>query len=283
MAVFDRIVIVDWSAQATPKRGPDSIWTYALGDAEAVNHPTRSATWSALLESLRAGGRTLVGFDFPLGYPAAFAARAQFAGAAPWAATWEHLAASITDDDRNRNNRWDVAADINRRLGELRFWGVPPRWASPHLTVRKPSALSEFRIVERRLKQQGRHPFSVWQLLGAGSFGSQALTGIPVVHRLRNHPDLRTRARVWPFETGLTIDPTAHQAEAIVIAEVWPSAVSFDHIDHPIKDARQVIALARHYAALDAGGDLAPLFRPSLDAAAAREVVDEEGWILGVP
>jgi precorrin-8X/cobalt-precorrin-8 methylmutase len=227
-------VIVDWSAQATPKRGPDSIWSYTLGDGDAVNHRTRSDTSSALVELLRLPGRTLVGFDFPLGYPAGLAARAQFesVGGVPWSATWEHLAANITDDDRNRNNRWAVAADLNRRLGELRFWGVPSPRASPHLTVRKPSGLSEFRIVERRLKQQGRHPFSVWQLLGAGSVGSQALTGIPVVHRLRHHPDLRMRARVWPFETGFTTDPTAHHADAIVIAEVWPSAISFDHIDH---------------------------------------------------
>jgi hypothetical protein len=282
VSLFDRIVIVDWSAQATPKRGPDSIWSYTTGDPDAVNHRTRAAASTALIDLLRAPGRTLVGFDFPLGYPAGFAAGALLEGAMPWSAVWEHLAAVVTDDDRNRNNRWDVAADLNRRLGERRFWGVPPSQASTDLTVRKPVGLDEFRIVERRLKELHMHPASTWQLLGAGSVGSQALTGIPVVHRLRNHPDLRHRARVWPFETGLTDDPTSHCSEAIVLAEVWPSAIPFRHIDHDVKDAKQVIALARHYAELDADDRLAAMFRPDLDPATANLVVDEEGWILAV-
>lgn len=282
MALFDRIVIVDWSAQAEPKSGADSIWTFTHGDVDAVNHRTRAAASIALIDLLRAPGPTLVGFDFPLGYPTGFSLDAQLEGPAPWAAAWEHLAASITDDDRNRNNRWAVAADLNSRLGELRFWGVPPSQASSHLTVRKPAGLDEFRTVERRLKQQHQHPASTWQLLGAGSVGSQALTGIPVVHRLRHHPDLRDRARVWPFETGLTVDPGVHHPQAVVIAEVWPSAIPFSHIDHAVKDAQQVIALARHYAELDENGHLAAMFRPDLDPATAAVVVDEEGWILGV-
>ena len=42
-----------------------------------------------------------------------------------------------------------------------------------------------------------------WKLLGAGSVGGQALTGIPVVRALRDDPRWRDEARVWPFETGL--------------------------------------------------------------------------------
>jgi hypothetical protein len=122
----------------------------------------------------------------------------------------------------------------------------------------------------------------VWQLLGAGSVGSQVLTGIPVVHHLRHHVALRDRARVWPFETGLATTPAADVDDAIVIAEVWPSSIPFDHVDHPVKDARQVIALAHHLAALDAAGSLGPLFVPSLTASEAAAVVAEEGWVLGL-
>ncbi|HEY7626033.1 MAG TPA: hypothetical protein VH761_03155 [Ilumatobacteraceae bacterium] len=280
--MFDRIVIVDWSAAATPKRGKDSIWTYAHGDLAAINHPTRTATLGVLVELLRTPGCTLIGFDFPLGYPAGFAAQARLGDGEPWEATWRYLTDHVTDDERNRNNRWDVAAALNVRLGELRFWGVPPRRAGEHLTIRKPPLVDEFRVAESRLKKRGLHPFSTWHLLGAGSVGSQTLTGIPVVHRLRHHPDLQPRTRIWPFETGLTSNPSGHHPEAIVIAEVWPSALAHDPTLHPIKDACQVMTLARHYADLDATGALAPLFQPQLTADEARRVVGEEAWILGV-
>jgi hypothetical protein len=280
--VFDRIVVVDWSAAAAPKLGPDSIWTYCHADDVAINHATRAAAFVALVDLLRQPGRTLVGFDFPLGYPAGFATAAGLSGPTPWQAAWHHLADHLVDDDRNRNNRWDVAADLNRRLGQRRFWGVPRRHADDDLTVRKPPLVDEYRIVESRLRQTGLRPFSTWQLLGAGSVGSQTLTGIPIVHSLRQHPDLMARSRIWPLETGLTTDPTAHDRDAIVIAEVWPSAISHDATLHAVKDACQVMTLARYFAGLDRAGDLAGHFQPTLDADTTAKVVGEEAWVLGV-
>ena len=280
--MFDRIVIVDWSAAAAPKLGTDSIWSYSHGDQAAVNHRTRRASLTALVDLLRRPGRTLLGFDFPLGYPAGFAAAARLDGPTPWQATWHYLADHILDDDRNRNDRWSVAADLNQRLGERRFWGVPPRHASEHLTIRKPRIIDEYRVVESRLRESGLHPFSTWQLLGAGSVGSQTLTGVPVVHSLRHHPAFAERTRIWPFETGLIADPTTHHRDAIVIAEVWPSAIPHDRTLHIVKDACQVMTLARHYALLDAAGALAAHFQPKLDAATAMNVVSEEAWVLGV-
>ena len=49
-----------------------------------------------------------------------------------------------------------------------------------------------------------------------------------------------------------------------------------------MKDAGQVIALARRLAELDAAGDLADRFAPALDPAIVGDVLDEEGWILDV-
>ncbi|MGB8861060.1 MAG: hypothetical protein WCC60_17510, partial [Ilumatobacteraceae bacterium] len=147
----------------------------------------------------------------------------------------------------------------------------------------KPPELPPDRVAEQRLRTHGLHPFSPWQLLGAGSVGSQTLTGIPVAHHIRHHSELSPRTRVWPFETGLTADPTrgsGSAADAIVIAEIWPSAIAFDHVDHVVKDARQVIALAHHLAGLDATGSLGPAFGLALDPATARRVIDEEGWVL---
>jgi precorrin-8X/cobalt-precorrin-8 methylmutase len=133
--------------------------------------------------------------------------------------------------------------------------------------------LPRWRTAEQRLREGGRHPFSVWQLLGAGSVGSQALTGIPVVRRLRHHPLLSDRSAVWPFETGLGLD---HPAD-VVFAEVWPSSIPFDHVAHPVKDARQVVALAHHLARRQSVGDLRP---PVLTEDEEREVTAEEGWVL---
>lgn len=288
--MFDRVLVVDWSANAAPKRGADSIWIAQVDVAsgrcsEPANPPTRADAREQLEAVLSQPGRTLAGFDFPLGYPAGFAAAAGLDGAAPWAATWGHLRREIADDDRNRNNRWAVAAELNRRLGTGWFWGVPPRHAGRHLGIRKPPLSvppAEWRACERALiAMAGGNPMSCRQLLGAGSVGSQALTGIPVLAALRTHASIGERVRVWPFEA---IDPAPHR---IVFAEVWPSFLPsdvIDAVDHPVKDARQVTALARHLATLDREGALSAWFdragTPHLDAATAEQVTREEGWVL---
>lgn len=291
--MFDRIVVVDWSANNAPKTGADSIWVSDLdtrsGLQSTINHPTRARARDALTAIADAPGRTLIGFDFPFGYADGFADAAGFdrvSGRAAWEAAWQFLAAEVVDDEHNRSNRFRVAADLNRRIGTLQFWGAPPSQAGPHLTSTRPGtpqrpggALPRFRRVEERLRAGGQHPFSAWQLLGAGSVGSQALTGIPVVHHLRHHPRLAHRARIWPFETGLMREPALEVADAIVLAEVWPSAIGFSHVDHPVKDARQVIALAQWLAGRDVDGSLAGDFAPDADA----DVTLEEGWVLGVP
>jgi precorrin-8X/cobalt-precorrin-8 methylmutase len=200
----------------------------------------------------------------------------------PWRATWDHLTANLLDEPTNRNNRWDVAADLNRRLDAHWFWGVPNTRASDWLRPTKSATegLPEFRRAEVALHELGLRPFSPRQLLGAGSVGSQALTGIPAVQRLRTHPQLMHRTRVWPFETGLVNEPAADVVDAIVVAEVWPSAIAFDHLDHPVKDARQVTALVAHLGALDADGALAAMFAPAGALAHRAEVETEEGWVL---
>jgi precorrin-8X/cobalt-precorrin-8 methylmutase len=275
----DVIIIVDWSASSTPTRGADSIWSYELATAAGndprppINHRTRHAATVHIESRLRAsaGQRVLLGFDFAFGYPAGFARAVGFTGAAPWEAIWQHLSLHITDDERNRNNRWAVATELNRRLGHTHFWGAPPRHASAHLTTTKPLhfALAEFRRSEVHLRAAtGKRPFSAWQLLGIGAVGSQTLMGIPILQRLRVADRLSDRTHVWPFETGFTADPWAGRRDGIVLAEVWPSAIEFGHIGHPIKDAQRA-----------ADGSLGEAFRPLMSAADASTAM-EEGWVL---
>jgi precorrin-8X/cobalt-precorrin-8 methylmutase len=286
--VFDTIVIVDWSARATPARGTDSIWVaahdVATGSVRLTNPPTRATAIAQLMHEFAAPRRVLAGFDFSFGLPSGFAAAAGLRGDHPWQCLWEYLGREIVDDERNRNNRWQVAADLNRRLGSPHFWGTPAGRSGPHLPIRKPApettTLPEFRETELRLKAAGRHPFSGWQLLGAGSVGSQSLTGLAALQRLRTDPRLDSRVRVWPFETGFTEHPCDGRTDAIVLAEVWPSAIEFDHVPHAVKDARQVQALADAFAQLVRDGTLAGRFAPPLALDIAEKAAREEGWVL---
>ncbi len=282
MSTFRHHVVVDWSGNARPKTGADSIW---VSHPTPTNPPTRSAAFDHLVSLLQAtDGPVLLGFDFPLGYPRGFARAARLGGpGAPWERAWRHLSASIVDGADNANNRWQVAADLNERIGSLWFWGVAPSAAGPHLTRHKPLtelAVPELRHAEVRLRGDGWRPFPTRHLLGAGSVGSQTLTGIPVVQRLRTHPELAHRVQVWPFETGLTLPVL--QPTAIVIAEIWPTLVPHAHIDHPVKDARQVTALSQHLAALNAAGSLPALFSPQVTPDERDDIVAEEGWVLGL-
>jgi precorrin-8X/cobalt-precorrin-8 methylmutase len=117
-------------------------------------------------------------------------------------------------------------------------------------------------------------------LLGAGSVGGQALTGIPVVRALRDDPRWIDRVRIWPFETGLR----APEEGAAVIAEVYPSLWAVSPAAGETKDAAQVRSVARFFAASDGSGELAALFAgdPSLTPEQRFRVETEEAWTLGV-
>jgi precorrin-8X/cobalt-precorrin-8 methylmutase len=292
--LFDVYLMVDWSAAAVPRLGKDSIWVYRLersgGRLKATarrNVATRLAARALLLallrESLAAGRSILAGFDFPFGYPQGFAARLGLPGP-PWRAVWDLLAAELVEEAENGNNRFAVAARLNQRLGGAApFWGCPRAAAGRFLGMthhRQHAAmgLAEHRLADRRLSG----PQPVWKLAGAGSAGSQALTGIPVVRWLRDHPTLARATRVWPFETGLALPPRGTRGR-VVLTEIYPSLVPAAERRGEVRDSAQVRAIARHFAALDDTGRLASLFAgdPTLTAAERQAVEREEGWVLG--
>jgi precorrin-8X/cobalt-precorrin-8 methylmutase len=279
MPLFDAYVAVDWSAHKRPKTGANSIWICSAGGPPENPSTREEATErvrALLREHVSAGRRVLVGFDFAYGYPQGFAA-ALGAGKEPWRRVWEHLGREIADDPTNRSNRFDVAVALNERLDAPAFWGWPTR--DDRLPSRKPQqrVLPEFRATERFLGAGGHRPFSVWQLAGHGSVGSQALVGIPRVLSLRDDAELAPVSAVWPFETGFAV-PTAQ----VVHAEIWPSLVATRGL-HPVQDADQVASVVARWAALDAADALAPLFEApgGLSEDDAEAAVREEGWILG--
>jgi hypothetical protein len=306
-ALFHSYVMVDWSAAATPKTGPDSIWIGWVsdgGESQTANLATRDRAVSFIVDVSTGLPRpTLIGFDFPLGYPAGTAAALGLIaseagpttgprddGAPPWKPTWQTLSALIDDDHLNRNNRFEVASALNERCGAGAgpFWGVPPARATANLSATKLPGfpyrcaagvtLEEFRRTERHLRARGGRVQSGWQLFGVGSVGSQALTGIPAVEKLR--AEMAGPVCVWPLETGLRVPDVSDIG--VVVAEIWPGLFVVERSRHPVKDAAQVLAVVDTLRRLDAVGALSPWFRPAVDADAVGEIVGEEAWILGV-
>jgi molybdopterin-guanine dinucleotide biosynthesis protein B len=278
LAVFDRVIVADWSAANLPTSATmraNSIWI-GCADAEGGaewHHRTRAAAEDhlrALIETAQGAGlRLLIGFDFAMGYPAGFAARITGQAAAP--ALWARLAREIDDAPDNRNNRFAVAARLNAIFapGPGPFWSHPSGQSWPGLPARRQGidypalGLAEFRAAEAAAPGAK----SPWMLFNPGSVGSQSLLGLPMIHRLAARPG----TGVWPFP--------GWEGAPVVLAEVYPSLLAgpvarLALAEGLVTDQAQVRLLARALWRLAQAGRLAPL----LDAPA---IAAEEGWILG--
>jgi hypothetical protein len=290
MRLFDRIIIVDWSASTRPKLGRDSIWIgiHTKDAAQQKNLPTRAAARDflekLLSDSVDHDVRTLVGFDFPLGFPSGFASYIGSKGA-NWKTVWQALSSKMKDGPANANNRFEVANALNESIsGEpYPFWGLPKNQRHKFLSSRKSTTLrllEDFRHTDKRAK--GAH--SIWKLYYSGCVGSQALTGIPVASYLRYHSYLKDHCMVWPFEDGFH---APLKQSKIVIAEVFPSLLQ-PLLGKPwnkkTRDKEQVRDLAKHYFQLDQDGHLRQLFAGprNLSVDELRTAVTEEGWILPI-
>jgi hypothetical protein len=301
--LFESYVMVDWSAAAKPTEGADSIWIGALTpDArfrmrfDAINPPTRAKAKEILTDVLtrltRRGDRVLVGFDFSLGYPEGTAAALGLKGdMPPWKRLASFLMREMKDRADNTNNRYPLAARMNRMIsGEaFPFWGVTSR--KDVVTTLGPKRsrthgmddLAEFRQAERWARaHHGVRPHSVWKLAYTGAVGSQSLTGIPIAMALR---EAFACSLIWPFETGWrTLDADALEGVQLVFAEVYPSLVQVAPEKGEVRDRAQVRALAESFLQRDSKATLAEAFAPpeGFPQEAIQAVVAEEGWILGV-
>lgn len=273
MSGFDTVVMVDWSARSAPspaKPTKDAIFMgVSRRGREIVSyHRTRMAAMRALTGLLdgevRADRRVLVGFDFPFGYPKGFAE--VVVGSSDPLDLWTWMARVIEDDDRNRNNRWEVARRLNMMFpGIGPFWGCPAAVASDLLpakgSARHGHGMDERREVERRLPRAQ----SCWKLFTTGSVGSQVLMGLPHVQALRRR-----------YGTDLSVSPFEGTDTPIVLAEIYPglidAAVKARVGAGEILDAEQVRLVARAFSRLEAGALNAML----------QDGNREEGWILGL-
>lgn len=298
--LFDAYIVADWTAAESKKLGDNSVWIgVAKRDvrfrlySETHNVATR-AEGEALLASILAdhrkrGDRVLVGFDFNLGYPAGTATRLGLEGS-PWRALWSFIGKNVVDKPDNTNNRYQVAAKMNRLMtGEAwPLWGAPASQAQRWLTTTKPpegagADIPEFRATEEAARKGKLQPKSVWQMHGAGAVGGQTLVGIPVVTRLLEK--MGPSGAVWPFGTGWR-ELGAEDVEPLsaLIVEVWPSLYAAKPQPGEFKDQAQVRVTAEALAALDDAGTLGKAFAPPKSASPEliERVESEEGWILGV-
>lgn len=294
MALFDTHIVVDWSARSTPSPArptKDSIWLAAARDGTVARpayvrtrHAAISRLTGMIASELAARRRVLVGFDFPFGYPAGVARH--LAGREDAFALWAWLAERVEDDDANANNRYAVAAEINRRYpGVGPCWGRPAARRYPDVPTRASERSDQDdHPAERRIADEhATGAKTVWQLAYTGSVGSQVLLGIPALERLRAAPALAGNVAVWPFHGGLAVPD-----KPVVFAELYPSlirrAVARNAGRGEIPDRAQVRVNAHAFARVDADGALAPFFGgPSaLTKAQRRLVATEEAWVLGV-
>jgi hypothetical protein len=293
--LFNAYVMVDWSAASKPSTGADSVWIGVLKRDvrfrmafESHNPATRAEAEKLIAGILddraKRSERTLLGFDFALGFPRGLASGLKLPGDAPWLAVWNQIDRMVKDKADNTNNRFGVGSEINRRLtgGPFPFWGLPPKDALTTLQPKRgrdhgPGDLPEFRHAELAAKSAA----PIWKLYYQGAVGGQAILGIPMARRLKlAHGE---RMKVWPFETGFKALTEADLAGVdVVAAEVFPSLAKAAPQAGENKDLAQVRALAEHFSRLDDKGDLAALFAPPKAAAKVlHDAEREEGWILG--
>jgi molybdopterin molybdotransferase len=263
---FDTVVMVDWSAgnDRGPRPTKDAIWIGVQRGAAAEepvyqrNRQEAERWLEAFLTAERAEGRrVLVGFDFPFGYPAGFAAA--LCGSFDPLDLWDWFEARIEDDPK-ANNRFDLAAEINLGLGS----GQGPFWFNTlsrdieGLPRNKDGYANPF-PEKRRCENLAKGAFTCWQIGGAGAVGGQVMMGLPVLARLRR----KFEVAVWPFQ-ALTAP--------IAFVEIWPSLTAGPAPEGMIKDAWQVQQIARQVAQL-----------PSARLDALLDVdAPEEGWIFGL-
>jgi hypothetical protein len=298
--LFDSYVMVDWSAASKPATGADSIWIGALTPDSRLklafkssNPPTRAKALEELADllgrCLKRGDRVLLGMDFPLGFPAGTASALKLKGEAPWRSIRDFLLKEMKDKPDNSNNRFSLAAQMNRRISEgpFPFWGCSKKDELTTLAIKKvrehgPKEIAEFRITEDNIADTRKaRPQPVWKIAYAGAVGGQTLTGLPAIERLREKfPTLK----IWPFEIPLgKLDEEAMGDARIVVAEIYPMLLTTQVGASEIKDEAQVRTIAEWFAERDANGKLAALFasEAKLTDAQKRSVTQEEGWILG--
>lgn len=299
---FDCFIAIDWSARNAPspvKPHKDAIW---LAEANASKERVTTRYFRTRLDCMdyltaklkrqvKKGERTFIGFDLNFGYPQGTAKALRLKKDLPWKNLWKLIHQLVKDDRKNRNNRFSVGAELNRRikapLGP--FWGVPAGQSGILLGPKKdfnyPIQAKKVVLAEKRIVEQRNHKLQPgWKLAYTGSVGSQALMGIPYLYRLRFlETTLKDHGLVWPFESGFGEEPLSETNDLLLYAEIWPSLIERPNKDS-IPDREQVKTYVKWLLARQKGGTLGQLFAQPAGLSPEEEIasIREEGWVLGL-
>jgi len=310
MPLFETYMFVDWSARnALTSKNPskDSIWVgeFSLDSNELTENYFRGRCecFDSIVDRLsyhfKRNHRILLGFDFAYGYPQGLASALYLPTGtrAAWWNIWTEISSRVKDDEKNTNNRFIAASDLNGIVGSGDggpFWGVPKGQATDDLHSNSPGFpfraqngvdLKRLRLAEIRLPQVQE----TWKLYGTGSVGGQSLVGIPYLLRLRRSVDFVQRSAVWPFETNFIATPTPPTGPFIIHAEIWPGVVKeavasiAENQPAAIRDQIQVRAMCQWAADLDLRNELGRSFDmpEGLEKRQIKTCIEQEGWILG--
>ncbi|SHE38669.1 molybdopterin molybdotransferase [Ferrithrix thermotolerans DSM 19514] len=306
--MFETIMVVDYSASSRPKTGKDTIWLGVIRapfeGVELYNPPTRfrlsEIIKAVVKDSVDDQHRALLALDFAISYPASFIETfyrctrglATHEDSNPFSVNllpteivhlYLYLERSVVDDSKNRNNRFDVASELNRAIGQRVFWGHPTRhssqpWLYAHKDKRSLELIGEYRNCDQGARTISGRRFisSPFQLYGAGSVGSQSILGIARLMRLaRELQDQGVAIDLWPYPMQ-SIAPAP-----LTLCEWWPSMIQLPDVYNGPKDRQQVICSCKYLSKLQDSGELTQLLND--------RILDKdnpsylEGAILGVP
>ena len=293
--MFDTVIAVDWSARSTPSPvtpSKDAIYLCVSRLDEGTSqhpeyfrtrHEAMARIHTLLDKEMAAGRRSFIGFDFNFGYPSGFAK--QLTGRTDFNSVWKWLSERIKDGPDNKNNRFEVAAEINSQFpGIGPFWGAPNSLrleGLPHKgSVRCGHGMEEWRQSDLASKTAQ----SAWKLYTTGSVGSQALLGITYLYKLKRW--LGGRGAVFPLETGSQILDCP-----VVIGEIYPSFYQIEY-KMPLKEKypNQLYHILDACQVRQVCDRFAYLMQTKMHAShlfdiksVKKSVLKEEGWIVGVP
>jgi len=320
MPLFAYYIMVDWSGgNSRSSNRPNCIWI-AHGSAnnqEPVTEspPSRTEAIQRVEQLLRhfyqenKHACALACFDFGFSFPRGLASHLPipWPNCQPWQRLWNHLDTHIKDDigtrvgrlPTNKSNRFDVANNLNHLIQQDMlgpFWCVDPNWRDHQVAAgfqvnipqNQPIAFvsnAGFQIPLYRIVDQVIQSDFPFRLFGNGSVGSQMLTGIPRLQRIRQSQVLARfgKIKVWPFETGWATPVDGGWLDhdvRLLLAEIYPSVRP--PLDDEIVDRGQVRAMWHWARDLDNGNNLRARFeRPNgLNDEQDVTVRGEEGWVL---
>ena len=293
--VFTAYLSVTWHPGSRPTRGKNSVWWCSVerGRSGKVTHELKNpSTRVKALEQIgdifsdwvARGVSGIACFDFPFGFPRGFG-QEMGVRVPRWRGSWELVAGRVRDEQIGKkwNNRFEVADSLNRMMpSEGPFWAHPPTQEFEFLSRTAPEdpSLPE----SRHCDVISGNARSSWRMVYGAAAAGHALMGIPYVQHISTAIELDGAIAVWPFDRGST-KPIVSIQPRIILAEASPTfSAPFDDPAQPA-DANRVRGFSEHLERLDRDGNLAALLAAPdrLPDDIRKDVVTEEGWILGVP